>query len=496
MPTSSVLIVGAGPTGLALAAELAELGVSCRVLERRREPSSLSRAFSLMPRTLELMDMRGCADRFVTEGLPYRFAPLGDGRQRSLDYGLLRGGYPYILVMPQSKIEEILEKRAVAAGAEILRGAAVTGLAQDADGVQIQVETDEGERTESADYLVGCDGVRSTVRDLLGVRFVGRSYRESVIVADVRMDRPPRPPVYGRAGRRGSVAIFPYGNGVFRLIVLDHARMGIAPQVPITRAELEESLEAIAGVDFGLHDPVWASRFRSDQRQSARYRVGRVFLAGDAAHTHIPSGGQGLQMGIHDAANLAWKLAAELSGWAQPWLLGSYERERRSIAEETLRKTDLVFRFETSRSAAARGARWLGTQLMGISALQPLVIEQFAGMTQRYPRGKGEHRLTGARIPDLTLQDYDGATHTVFQLLRRRRFVLLDQTASGRCAERVRSGWGGRVVAVNALASGGVRLAETVLIRPDGYIGWAGPGDPRRLLREVTRWCGPADAGG
>ncbi|MEU9035646.1 FAD-dependent monooxygenase [Streptomyces sp. NPDC048352] len=500
----SVLIVGAGPTGLALAAELAAAGIACRVLDKRTSPSPHSRAFGLLPRTLELLDMRGRAESFVAQGLPWAHAALGDGK-RWLDYRDVDSPFPYMLVIPQSRTEEQLTSWALDSGAVIERGVEVTGLRQHEQGVEVEVEGPQGARTEHADFVVGCDGVHSTVRRLSGISFRGSSYDSSLIVADVRLATPPDPQVYARTGKRGMVVLFPFGDGTFRLIALDHARMGAPVDEPVTVDELRESCQAVLGTDFGLHDPLWMSRFRSDQRLSDRYRLGRVLLAGDAAHTHIPSGGQGLQTGIQDAMNLGWKLAAHLSGRAPAHLLDTYQRERRPIAAATLRRTDLVYKFEVSASAGARLLRGLTTRLMGMAPVQNSVLEELSGLTLRYRPLPGApdgavHRLVGRRMPDTALRSRDGVEGRLYTHFRAGSFVLLDQSHGGFCADVAEEGWADRVTAVRSVSVGRRNpkaLPEAVLVRPDGYVAWAGhAGDTPALRAALRHWCGEPQAPG
>ncbi|WP_157857402.1 FAD-dependent monooxygenase [Streptomyces yerevanensis] len=494
--TPMVIVSGAGPTGLTLAAELAHAGIRCRVLERRRERVPWSRAFGLMPRTMELLDMRGAMDPFLEAGLPCMHPPLGDLRGH-LDYGLLDTPFPYILILPQSKTEELLEKRAVEAGAEIVRNAEITGVRQDPETVHVQVRGPDRDWEEAADWVVGCDGVRSTVRDSVGIGFPGRVYDKSLVIVDAPLRKPPKSEVHARITRRGMVAVYPFGDGTFRLIILDRQRMDIPVEQPVTLAEATESIQGILGLDPQPYDPVWMSRFRSSQRHADRYRAGRVLLAGDAAHTHIPSGGQGLQVGIQDAMNLAWKLISEMRGRAPEWLLDSYEKERRPIAEATLRKTDVAFRFEIADNLPSRLARRLFMKSVRIKPLQIPVLKEFANFTLRYrpPREAGPtHRLTGTRLPDTTLHGPDLRDARLFELFRDQRFVLLDQTAEGRGAELVRQLWPDRVRAAHGNAPARRRLPELVLARPDGYVAWAGAGGDIPLLHAAaTRWCGPAD---
>nr|WP_180218841.1 FAD-dependent monooxygenase [Streptomyces albus] len=483
---------------MALASELSGAGIRCRVVEKRRQPSPWSRAFGLMPRTMELLDMRGQLDPYLDAGLPCTRPPLGDLRGH-LDYRRLDTPFPYILILPQSRTEELLEKAALETGAEIERGAEVTGVHPGPDAVRVEVTGSDGvRRTERADFLVGCDGVRSTVRQSLGIPFPGRDYHQSLMIVDAPLGNPPEPEVYARITRRGMVAAYPFGDGTFRLIILDREKMGVPVEQPLTLEDASDSIRGILGLDLAPYDPLWLSRFRSAQRHAAQYRRGRVLLAGDAAHTHIPSGGQGLQVGIQDAMNLGWKLVAELRGWAPDGLLDSYERERLPIAEATLRKTDMNFRFETSDSPPARLARWLIMKGGRIGPLQTPVLKEFANFTLRYPPPAGFERnpLVGTRVPDATLHGGGRRGGRLFELFRERRFVLLDQSPGGRAATLAAGGWGDRVHTAHSNAQGRVRLPEVLLARPDGYVAWAGDAeDPDGLRKALTRWCGAAGNG-
>jgi 2-polyprenyl-6-methoxyphenol hydroxylase-like FAD-dependent oxidoreductase len=492
--SQSVIIVGAGPTGLALAAELATAGVRCRVVEKRPERTPWSRAFGLLPRTTELLDLRGRAGAFIQRGLPWTLAPVGD-LKHNLDYGRLDSPFPFMVILPQHQTEELLEDWATEAGADVVRGVSLVGLSQDETGVEVRLTDGDREWVESADFVVGCDGAHSSVRELLGVGFHGNTYDSSVVIADVKLTDPPSPAVYARTGKRGMVAVFPFGEQVFRLIVLDHERMHVPVEQRVTLDELRASAGAILGVDLGVHELLWTSRFRSSQRQTDRYRVGRVLLAGDAAHTHIPSGGQGLQVGIQDAMNLGWKLAAEVKGWAAPELLDTYERERRPIATTTLRNTDLMFRYETSQSPAARLVRWLSVRLASIGFVQSQVLQQFAGFTVRYPSMRRDkcHPMVGRRLPDAALHVANAGISRLFELFRDGRFVLVDQTEETRHAELVEEGWSDRVRVARGRIIGKGRLPEAFLVRPDGYVIWASHRDNEDCLGPVLyQWCGEA----
>ncbi|WP_328505156.1 FAD-dependent monooxygenase [Streptomyces sp. NBC_00391] len=492
MPHSpQVLIVGAGPTGLALAAELAGTGVSCLVVDRHTERGTLSRACTVEPRTLELLDMRGRADDVLAAGLECPNPPLGN-EDGHLDYGLLDTNFPFSLSIPQSRTEDALQKAAEKAGAELLFGTSVTGLEQDDSGVEVRMEGPAGPLTVWARYVVGCDGVYSTVREAIGVEYDGWNYEQSLMMADARLSSPPGPAEYARITRRGMAAFFPFKDGTYRIIVLDRQKFTVPADEPLTLEDLSESCAAILGLDAGIHDPLWLSRFRSSQRHAKHYRAGRVLLAGDAAHTHIPSGGQGLQTGIQDAFNLGWKLRLVLEGAAPDALLDSYEAERYPIAADTLRKTDLSFRFETSDGLPARILRKVTMWSMRIRAVHRLNVEHLSGHALRYPPDRGG-RWVGRRVPDRPLAAPQPAGR-LYELFRDGHFVLLgpdDRVPPAATA------WSARLRTGVLAEPIGDRWPRHVLIRPDGYVAWAGRTPDAGLEGALHRWCGaPRPAAG
>jgi 2-polyprenyl-6-methoxyphenol hydroxylase-like FAD-dependent oxidoreductase len=485
-PSPQVLVVGAGPAGLSLAAELAEFGISCLVVEKRARRRALSRACTVEPRTLELLDMRGRVEGVLARGRRCRHPPLGNDRY--LDYGLLDTRFPFSLSIPQAWTEEALQVTAEAAGAVIRTGVEVTGLAQDETGVDVDLVGADGPATVRAEYVVGCDGVNSTVRDAVGVDFDGWNYDESLMMGDAKLAAPPGPAEYARITRRGMTGLFPFRDGTYRVIVLDREKFTVPADTPLTLEDLSESCTAILGTDIGIHDPVWLSRFRSAQRHAKRYRVGRVLLAGDAAHTHIPSGGQGLQTAIQDAFNLGWKLRAVLSGRAPGGLLDTYETERYPIARETLRKTDLAFRFETSDSAFARLVRKVVMGSMRITPVHRLNLEHLSGITLRYPAG-GAGRWTGLRVPDRPLVHGREEATRLYELFRDGSFVLLGPEPGAAYAAE----WSSRVRTGELAEALGKDWPPYLLVRPDGYVAWAGAVADDGLVDALYRWCGEPD---
>src|SRR5215475_9239281 len=305
---SDVVIVGAGPTGLFLAGELAAGGVTCTVLERRSTESNVTRAFAVHARTLELLDARGLATELVATGSPVHKLQLFDHVHVDLDG--LPSRYPFLLVTPQYNTERVLEQHARQCGATIVEGAEVTGLAQDDGGVTVRTATGE----YRARYVVGADGVHSAVRDAIGLPFPGVSVVKSIMLADVRLADPPGDVLAVNAVADGFAFIAPFGDGWYRIFAWN-PRNPLPDTAPIDFEEVRSVVRHAFGTDYGMHDPRWMSRFHSDERQAPHYRVGNVFLAGDAAHCHSPAGGQGMNTGIQDAANLGWKLAGTVRGW-------------------------------------------------------------------------------------------------------------------------------------------------------------------------------------
>lgn len=328
--TPTVIVVGSGPTGLLLAGDLATAGIPVTVVERRpHEISNISRAFVLHARTLEQLDARALADDLETAGRPLDRLRLFGKLTISLD--TLPSRFRHLLVIPQYEVEKVLERRAVDAGVDFRYETELTGLTQDADGVTIEVRG-PGDSTESlrAVYVVGADGMRSGVRDAIGLPFPGRSVIKSVVLADVRLAEEPESLLTVNTAGDAFAFIAPFGDGYYRVIGWNRAH-DVPDSEPLDLDEIKEIARLALGKDFGMYDARWMSRFHSDERQAPAYRVGRVFLAGDAAHVHTPAGGQGMNTGLQDAANLSWKLAQVINGHAAPGLLDTYQAERHPV---------------------------------------------------------------------------------------------------------------------------------------------------------------------
>jgi 2-polyprenyl-6-methoxyphenol hydroxylase-like FAD-dependent oxidoreductase len=491
---TEVMVVGAGPTGLMLAGDLARAGVGCTVLERRAEESNLTRAFAVHARTLEMLDARGLADDLVATGA--RVGALRVFGQLAVDLSRLPTRFPYVLVTPQYNTEAVLEERASALGTQIVRGAEVIGLRQDNDGVELEVRYEDGTLgTRRTTYAIGADGVHSKVRQALALPFPGHSAIQSVMLADVQLSEAPEDVLTVNAARDGFIFIAPFGDGWYRVIAWDRRRE-LPDDAPVELEEIREITWRVLGTDYGMHDPRWMSRFHSDERQVPHYRVARVFLAGDAAHCHSPAGGQGMNTGLQDAANLGWKLAATVHGWAPDDLLDSYHAERYPVGRGVVRGSGALLRLTLAQSQATRAARWLLANVVGRFGSPPAIVSRaVSGIAYAAPRG--EHRLAGRRAPDVRLTSGNTGKTRLYEILRGGRFVLLTPAGAGAAIGRR---WAGRVdLATPADAIDSATLADAtlpmVLVRPDGYVAWAtdetAPASRDEGLRTaLTRWCG------
>jgi 2-polyprenyl-6-methoxyphenol hydroxylase-like FAD-dependent oxidoreductase len=446
-----VAVVGAGPTGLALACELRLAGVTCRVLERRASEPNITRAFAVHARTLELLDARDMADQLVAQGIVVQEVQPAPGS--SLDLRPLPTRYPMVLIVAQSGTERMLEQRAKELGAEIVRDAEVVGLRQDGTGVTLDIK---GGSSVLARYVVGADGAHSKVRDLIGVDFVGEQYETHIILADVMLSRPPKETLFGATGPNGLVLFVPFGDAWFRAIIWDRERENVPLDEPVTLAELKESFRRIAGDDHGMQEPRWRTRFLSEHRQARHYRVGRVFLAGDAAHVHSPIGGQGMNTGIGDAFNLGWKLAKAIREGGDKSVLDSYEAERHPVGRSVLQLTDALFRLVLSRSRLGVKARQAVIRMaLKLEPARRRLRERLSGIGIRYDRPPGAHPWVGRRMPDLATSE-----GRLYELMREGKELLV-------CKERYDAP--GRRVIVAASAMG----PQAVRVRPDGYVAWA-----------------------
>lgn len=472
---SEVIVVGAGPTGLLLAGDLAEAGVAVTLLEKRDgEVSNLSRAFAVHARTLEMLDARGLAEELDHTGAA-RVTDIRLFDRVHVDLGRLPSRFPYMLVTAQYNVERVLLARALKAGVEIVYNAAVTAVRQDATGAEV----DTTERTYRADYVVGTDGFHSAVRKALGQPFPGKSVLKSIMLADVRLRETPPDTLTVNGSGSEFTFIAPFGDGWWRVFAWDR-RGDVTDDTPLELEEVRAITKRALGTDFGMYEARWLSRFHSDERQAPHYRVGRVFLAGDAAHVHSPAGGMGMNTGLQDAANLSWKLAAVLRG-APDALLDTYQAERHPVGEEVLRISGTMIRLAMARSRFARALRGLvGGTALRVPAIHRRLTGRLTALGFRYRKARGEHELVGTRMPDVELADGT----RLYESLRGGRFVLVGKGEV--------TGWEDRVrVALPASPS-----EETILVRPDGHVAkvFAAVPDPATLRESLVALAGTSVA--
>ena len=483
MTGHEVVIAGAGPTGLMLAAELTLAGSDVLVVERRaNQELDGRRAGGLHARTLEVLDQRGVADRFVTAGTTHPFVGYAGTVLAISDFPTRHN---YVLALWQRDIEVILAGWADELGVSILREHELVGFTQDATGVDLELA---GGTTLRTDYLVGCDGGRSVVRKAAGIDFAGWDASRSYLIAEVEMDDVPEIGMRPEGGGIGPVdrekGGSPYGVVLLEPVV-EH------PADP-TLQDLREALVAAYGTDYGAHSPTRLSRFTDMTRQAASYRAGRVLLAGDAAHVHGPFGGQGLNIGVQDAVNLGWKLAQVIRGTSPESLLDTYHAERHPVGARVLRNTmaQVALSHIDDRSQALREAV---LEMLRMDEPRKRTAGMISGLDVRYDLGEG-HPLLGRRMPDLDLRTADGPT-TVFALLHDARPVLLNLGDPGGFDV---SRWSDRIRLVDATCDaawelpvvGPVTAPAAVLIRPDGYVAWTGSLTDPGLPGAIAGWFG------
>jgi 3-(3-hydroxy-phenyl)propionate hydroxylase len=492
MTHHSVVIAGAGPTGLMLAGELALAGVGVVVLERRPDQHlSGSRALGISARTIEVLDQRGIAERFLSAG---QIAQVTGFAVTRLDISDFPTRHNYGLALRQKHIERILATWVIDLGVPILYAHEVTGFAQDDQGVDVTLAHGA---SFHAEYLVGCDGGRSTIRRTAGIDFPGWDATTSNLLAEVEMTETPPYGVH-----RSPAGIYAFGREHYEIrngeiIYEDIGPVGVMVTEPDTQAaaaptldDLRRLLIAACGTDYGAHSPTWISRFTDMTRQAATYRSGRVLLAGDAAHVHSPIGGMGLSTGVQDAVNLGWKLAQVVSGVSSESLLDTYHAERHPVGARVLkmRMAQVALHREDPRTVAARD---IVGELLTMDAPRKHVAGTMSGLDIRYELGEG-HPLIGRRMPDLDVVTADGARR-VFSFLHTARPILMNFGAPIDIAP-----WPDRVQFVEAKHDGPwnlpvigiVAAPDAVLIRPDGYVAWAGVGTTHGLENALTKWFG------
>jgi 2-polyprenyl-6-methoxyphenol hydroxylase-like FAD-dependent oxidoreductase len=497
MTEHAVVIAGGGPTGLMLAGELALAKIDVAIVERRASQDLPgSRAGGLHARTIEVLDQRGIAERFLAEG---KKAQVAGFAATKFDLSDFPTRHPYGLGLWQNHIERILAAWIGELPVTFYRGREVTGFAQDDAGVDIALD---GGQHLGAEYLVGCDGGRSLIRKTAGIDFPGWDPTTSALLAEVEMTE--EPPLGIRRTPSGMHAlgkveyeiedgevVYPKGGTVG--VMLTEPQIGTSEP---TLRDLSEGLIAVYGTDYGIHSPTWITRFTDMTRQAATYRSGRVLLAGDAAHVHSPVGGQGLNLGVQDAVNLGWKLAQVVKGTSPESLLDTYHAERHPVAARVLRDTmaQVALMRPDDRIEAVRD---VVSELLSMDEPRKRFAARMSGLGIHYDLGEG-HPLIGRRMPDLDLVTSSGPLR-VYTLLHDARPVLLNLGEPGRVAI---GPWADRVHSLDAKYDGGWELPAigavpaptAVLIRPDGYVAWVGDLTQPGLGEVLTTWFGPPTA--
>ncbi|WP_066816263.1 FAD-dependent monooxygenase [Sphingomonas mali] len=481
----AIVICGGGPTGLMLAGELALAGADVAIVERRPDQKLAgSRAGGLHARSIELLDQRGIADRFLAAGETMQVTGFALTRLHISDFPTRHN---YGLALWQNHIERLLAEWVEELGVSTYRARDVVGFVEDETGVDIALSDGSSLRTS---YLVGCDGGRSLIRKTAGIDFPGWDPTISNLIAEVELEEEPDWGI-----RRDEIGL----HGLSRMdddktvrVMITEQRAGRAGDPGLS--DLSEGLIAVYGTDYGVHNPSWISRFSDMTRQAATYRKGRILLAGDAAHVHSPDGGQGLNIGLHDAVNLGWKLARVAAGTAPDSLLDSYHAERHPVAAQVLRNTmaQVALRRADERSGALRE---IVAELLGMDEPRRRMAGMMSGLDVQYDLGEG-HALLGRRMPDLDLATAGGPIR-VFALLHDARPVVINLGEPGAIDI---SPWADRVKLLDAgyegiwelPVIGAVPAPTAVLVRPDGHVAWVGDGNDEGLAEALASWFGPA----
>ncbi|MBA3832112.1 MAG: FAD-dependent monooxygenase [Chthoniobacterales bacterium] len=519
-----VLVIGAGPVGLTMACELARHGARCRIIDRAPEPSQTSRALAIFPRTLEILETMGVVEPFLDGGLPLHGLSLHHGAEQigQVDFNSVASPFPFALALPQSETERLLSEHLTRHGIAIERGVELTALMQNSDAVRAVLRHSDGrEEIVETPWLIACDGAHSTTRHALGMDFTGAQYDESFILADVQLASSlVRDRIHLFLGADGLLGLFPFKENRWRIVanIPPQSREQTLPEV--TFEEVQRLLERRAPSGYRASDPVWLSRFHISHRKVREFRQLRVFLAGDSAHIHSPAGGQGMNTGMQDAFNLAWKLALVVGGAAPTQLLASYHAEREPVASEVLNLTDRITRMATMRNSLAQNVRdFLLPRVSGIDFVGNKIADRLAELAVNYRKspivenhGVGKLKA-GDRAPDADLRDESSQARRLFELFRAPRHVLLiflGTAAAAATSEQIGSALQGlpentvdsyritrgrsnlpaelRDLSGLAHAAYGLTSGGSVLVRPDGYIGYRSDGfDPIPLREYLAR---------
>ena len=492
-----VIVAGGGPSGLVVAAELAAHGARTLVLERRTEGVQ-SRAGTILPRVLELLDARGIADRFIqkTQEIspwPLRPAHIWAGFH-PIHWEHLESRFGFTLGLPQNMTEGLLWQWAEECGVHFRRGASVESFVQTPETVEVRTVDAEGRSAKvSARYLIGADGARSTVRKQAGIPFEGRAASFRGIVVDAELESPWPEGRINVDNEMGWVRGYRFGAGITRFNIVHRDRRHAPKDEPVTLPEVLQCLRDVHDTDYGIQNLRWASRFDDQMRSVPRLRDGRVFLVGESARVHYPASGVGMNFCLQDAFNLGWKLAQVVQGRGGEATLDSYEAERMPVMQGLLRSVQaqcaLQFNFEPEGVALKR---YMASEMVQLPDVQRRLVRELCGLAQPYPSAPGSHPLVGQRAPDLDLVTMDGRTTSITALLRDRRFLLLNLEADRPPGSALETG---RLPITLVQARAGRAPAsllgvKRLLVRPDAYVAWADDGtSPQQLggwLRELT----------
>ncbi|SEH78235.1 2-polyprenyl-6-methoxyphenol hydroxylase [Mycolicibacterium rutilum] len=496
LESPGVLVVGAGPTGLTAAMELSRLGVAVRIVDRAPEPSPTSRALGVQARTLELLRVRGVGDELLRAGNRASATTLyARGRRlAALHFDRMASDFNFILLLAQSETERLLAEQLATQGVKVERGVEVVGLQQGPGDVQVRLRTTHGDQeTVTAAYVIAADGAHSPIRKALGLPFEGRSMTHNYVLGDVHLvGGVPEDQLSIFLAPNGFLAVFPMGDGRFRFMATDPDGLaGEAPEPDLTA--IQRLYDRVAPIRAELYELNWSSRFRINSRHMTTLRSGRVFFGGDAAHVHSPAGGQGMNAGIQDMINLAWKLAMVLDGRAHEHLLDTYETDRLPVITQLVRMTERATTLFNSTNPVAHAALTaLAPRLLGRSAVQDKAVPRLGQLAATYrnaPLAAGGGRTgslrAGDRVPDSEVTTVAGEHRRLYDLLDLSRLTLL--TATGDAPEQYLN-----IVAVQHVSAG---VDGWWLVRPDGYLAAAGrAGDQRTMTRWLDRWFIPRSA--
>ncbi len=497
-----VIVAGGGPSGLTVAAELAGSGLKTLVLERRTEGVQ-SRAGTILPRLLELLDARGIADRFIQKtreivDFPFRSTHIWAGFH-PIEWKYLETRFGFTLGLPQNMTEELLWAWAAECGAEIQRGAELRDLKQDEDGVTVEVADVSGALSKvRARYLVGADGGRSTVRKQVGIPFEGSSGTFRGIVMDAELKAPWAGGRHNADNEMGWVRGYVFGDGITRFNIVHRDRMHAPKEEPVTLEEALQCIRDVHGTDYGIKGFRWASRFDDQMRKVPQLRSGRVFLLGESARIHYPASGVGMNFCLQDAFNLGWKLANVVKGHASEAILDTYETERMPVLDALLEsvKAQCSLQFNFGPEAVALKRR-LAQHIIPLPDVQRKLVLELCGLEVPYPCEPGSHSLAGQRVPDFDLMLLDGRCASVTQLLRDRRFLLLDlEGSSSQFASLDLKG-----LPVNLVRAQASKIPDcmhgvkALLVRPDAYVAWASSqtDDTNGVSSALTIWTKRSD---